>query len=243
MAENETTAAPATTEESTVLGTDNGNEDVTSDNSSVTIEEGATVAPTGTVVPDKFLKEDGTPDFDKLAKSYTELESTLRKTRPTAPKSIDEYQLEGIDLELDEELTVAFKSEALEAGLSTDQYKWVMDKYAGLVQDSMPSKEKAQEALTEAWGKEFDTNLQAARSAWDVYGKDMDINVVGNNPDVLKILARIGAELKEDNASRQPASNDPGMTQSDLDALMSSDDYWTNPEKQAKAAAYHARRR
>jgi len=198
-------------------------------------------------VPEKFMKE-GNPDFETMAKSYEELETKLRTTRPSAPKTVDEYAYEFPEgFQVDEEATNAFKAEALEAGLSVDQYKFIMDKYATSINQAVGmTQETAQKELQDYWGQNFEDNLSNAQYAFQQIGKDLnlDVNKVGNDPNVLKILSWIGTQIREDDVSDvQAGGGDPGLTDTEISDLMSRPDYWTNKEIQAKVSAAYAKRR
>jgi hypothetical protein len=178
------------------------------------------------------------PQFEELAKGYTELQQKFSSTRPSAPKSADEYVFEAKDIELDPELASAFKTEAHKAGLSIDQYKFVMGKYAEQISASMPTAEKAEAALKGEWGDKYDSNLAAANKAWKAYAGDIQDIAVMNNPTVIKLLAKIGAEIGEDTSSQAPAAADPGINESEVRDLMMKPDYWSRKDYQAKVDAY-----
>lgn len=182
-------------------------------------------------VPEKFVI-DGKPDFEKLASSYSELEATMRKTRPAAPKDASEYEYEW-KTEIDEERTNAFKAEAKDMGLSVDQYQWLMGKYEDAMMSSVVTADKAREALSAEWGDQFDTNLAAAKSAWTAFADDdLDISAIGNNATALKLLAKIGREMGEDKPINATASNATTYTRLEIDEMMQSKDYTMNKEKQ-----------
>lgn len=194
-------------------------------------------------VPEKFLKEDKSPDWEKLTGSYIELEKQIGKTRPSAPKDASGYVLDDdFGFELDEERTTVFKDEALKNGISPDQYKWIMGKYANAVGDFLPTREKAETTLKEVWGDDYADNLADANRAYSVFGEGLDPNGLGFNPDALQLLARIGREMDEDQSVKKPTSRDPGMSETEVMDLMKREDYWTNKELQAKVAAFYEAR-
>jgi len=183
-------------------------------------------------VPKKFMK-DGGPDLQGLAKSYANLEKRLG-SRSLASEAIEDYVFETKHgFQYDPEVSSAFKAEAQKMGLSPEQYAWAMEKYEESVAGSTVTAEAAEKALRNDWGKSFDTNLSYARSAWEAFGpSDMDINEVGNNPAVLKILARVGAELGEDKPTARNATPSRGMTETQINEIINSKDYRANKEKQ-----------
>lgn len=189
-------------------------------------------------VPPKFLK-DGQPDYKNLAKSYQALESKMGKH--VAPTSIEEYTFESkMADQYDPEVQTAFKAEALEKGMTAEQYAFVMNKYEEAVMSMQPSVDDVRAHLEESWGPQFEANLQNARAAWDAFApKDVDINEIGNNPAVLKFLAQVGKEMGEDRVSGKFAQKAPGMTIDEVNALIGSKDYATNQDKQRKVQEYY----
>lgn len=190
-------------------------------------------------VPEKFMGEEG-PDIESLAKSYTELEKKIRTTRPSAPKSAEEYQFETA-LQLDSDLSNAFKSEALDQGISTDQFKWIMSKYESEINAISMTPEKAEQALKQDWGNDYDTNIALANKAFSAYVDKELAEQVGNNPAVIKVLAKIGAELNEDRASSRDTGIGSGYSQTEIEEIMSSKDYFQNKEKQKLVDAWFFR--
>lgn len=178
-------------------------------------------------VPAKFINE-GAPDFQNLAKAYQNLEKKLgQKVVNLAPESADEYDYTPEGLELDQELTNAFKNEAKEAGLSTSQYEFIMKKYQVAVGRMTLNPEAAADMLKQSWGEaEFAGNLNNARKAFDEFAPgdlSMDDPAL-NHPSVLKLLARIGADIGEDSTPPK-SSNGSGLSQSEIETMMQTDDY------------------
>lgn len=190
-------------------------------------------------VPKKFLK-DGKPDLQGLAKSYQNLEKRMG-SKSLASEAIEDYAYDskhGFDY--DPEVSTQFKSEAQKAGLSPEQYAWMMEKYESEVSRLSMTPDKAEQTLRQSWGKSFDTNLNYARQAWDAFGpSDISIDEVGNNPQVLKILARVGAELGEDKPSAKGAAPSRGMSEDDINEIIRSKDYTTNLKKQEQVRKWY----
>src|SRR5688572_20049780 len=90
-------------------------------------------AATPTVVPPvskDYLKEDGSVDTDKLWKQLQTKEEYIRSTRPSAPKSIDEYKYEFKEddgIQFDEKAFSEFKGNLLKNGFSQQQFTFLMD--------------------------------------------------------------------------------------------------------------------
>jgi hypothetical protein len=192
--------------------------------------------------PAKFLKEDGTPDHERLAKSYLAMEKKF-SSKPNIP---DEYKWEPPEnaVELDEEGVSAFKAEALEQGFTSKQYQFLMSRYNDIVvgmRDAAPTAEKTEQMLKAEWGNDFDHHLSSAKAGFEHFApSDANPNdPVWNHPAVMKLLARIGAEVSEDSAvPKAKAATGGESVQSQIDALRASPDYW-KPENQAKVLALY----
>lgn len=213
----------------------------------------AATPPPASEIPEKFRKPDGTLNGDAVLRSYTELEKRLGNG-DAPPKTPDEYKInynlpEGVELNKEQEKS--FLASCHAAGMSNKQVQFVMDKYAGIlgnqVKDQVATKEKAEAALKEAWKETYDENMVNARKAFDRLADEADravVHQIGNNPAVLKMLAKIGANLKEDTP---PAGNSSVVSDEDIQALMRSEAYWNNkhPEHasvKAKVTAYHQKK-
>lgn len=190
-------------------------------------------------VPKKFLK-DGKPDLEKLSQSYQSLEKKLGAKGIVAPESADEYEFEDADA-FDAESLAAFREDAHKLGLSTEQFKGVMAKYKAQIDALVPNPDKTESQLKSEWGDDYKANLSAAKRAFDQLAPS-DISIddpVFNNPTVLKLLARVGQELTEDSAPPRASATKTGFTKEEVDNLIASKDYWNDPDKQAKVAAWY----
>lgn len=189
------------------------------------------------IVPAKFLK-DGNPDWENFAKSYTNLEKKLGSKPNTPPSSIDEYDYKPQAYEVDDEAFTSFREEALSKGLSKDQFKWAMERFEQAIQPMLINPDKTEEALKEAWGKDYKNNLGSARKAFDEFApSDLSMeDPIFNHPSVLKLLARIGSELGEDSVPPKSGGGSGGLTKAEIEAIVASRDYWDNPEKQQQVA-------
>ena len=196
-------------------------------------------------VPAKFLNEDGTPNIEKLAKSYQTLEKKLG-SKPNIPAgSIDDYTIDmpkDSSLVVDEEAAAAFKAEALKLGFTAEQYRFVTDQYFSRMESTTWTPAKAKDALTEDWGGNFDHNVMAARRAFDEFApSDANINdPVFNHPAILKLMARMGAELNEDGAPPKAGASAKASIQDEIDALRKDPDYYT-PAKQKRMDELYSR--
>lgn len=180
-------------------------------------------------VPAKFLK-DGEVDHANLVKSYKHLESKMRAGEaPPTEASAYEFKLpDGVELTDDlKGMVEEHKARALELGLTQKQFEEYTTDLQSMAEqikaEYLPSKEKAEAALKEAWGAEFNQQLTLARKAFSRYGSEADMQEIGNNPVALRLLAKIGAELGEDTKPAHGAAVNESLAQ-----LRADPDY-TNP--------------
>lgn len=199
--------------------------------------------------PKKFLKEDGTPDHEKLAKSYIGLEKRLG-SKPNIPAaSVEEYSWEAPDdgLELQEENVAKFKEEALAQGFSNKQYQFLMSRYGeivkGMQNEFVWSGERAATALQQEWGKDYKSNLELAKNGFEEFASSSaDPNdAVWNHPEVMKLLARLGSEVKEDSiTSKSPAAKNTKTGADEIRQILQSKEYRNGDrELHAKVTAWY----
>lgn len=202
-------------------------------------------------VPEKFRTADGALNQEALLKSYTELEKKLGAGE-VPPKSPDEYKLdyklpEGVTV--DKEAEKSFLASCHAQGMTNKQVQFVMTKYADILGAQVEAKTATMEqtvaGLKTAWGEQFDENMTLARKAFAAIADEADraeLQKQGNNPAFLRMLAKIGANLKEDTP---PIGNPlPSGSEDEIQALMRSEAYWNakNPDHltvKAKVEAYH----
>ena len=138
----------------------------------------------------------------------------------TAPKDVTGYTYEFKNADVwDGDSFTEFKGEALKQGLSNDQLQWLMTKHEDVitgVMDQFDNPAKTEESLRGEWGNKYEDQMKSARKAWDTYADDtMDIDAVGNNPQILKLLAKLGKELHEDTPMKSGQSGS-SVDQSEL---------------------------
>lgn len=205
-----------------------------------------TEAPDYSYVPDKFKGEDGSPDFETLAKSYTDLESQFHNG--VKAKDVEEYSHEFANPDrINGEALNEFKAQALEKGLSPEQFSFMMDNFDAAV-ESLDSQyesqqmtpERATTALTDIWGDKAEANINVAVEALGAFmPADLDISSFENDPNVIQLLHAVGMQMKEDHAPNTAASNVQPMTETEVADLRNRPDYWTNSEVQAKVTQYY----
>lgn len=194
-------------------------------------------------VPKKFLK-DGKPDWEALTKSYQHMEKKASQKGVLVPEDVAEYEWAGnAPVSIDPEQANAFKAEAQKAGLTKEQYAFVMDKYAEVMTNTGFSADASAHALKKVWGEEFQANVNLARRAFDEFApSDMNMDdPIFNHPTVVRLLARMGQELGEDSQSqvKGKTTRSSGLSEEEVRSIQSSSDYWNNPEKQAKVRQWY----
>tara|TARA_R110002020_G_scaffold227691_1_gene438364 strand:+ start:326 stop:1168 length:843 start_codon:yes stop_codon:yes gene_type:complete len=128
-----------------------------------------------------------------------------------------------------------FKNVAHQIGLNNEQVNALIDyqvnevnNQQGLV-DSQVSAEKQviEKTLRQEWGYDYDKNIRAATKAVQVYG-DESLNEllqsnVGNHPGLIKLFARLGADVTEDmaqNTTNNTLSVSPLDAKAEIERIM-----------------------
>ena len=103
-----------------------------------------------------------------------------------------------------------FKEVAHKIGLNQKQVDALIEYQHGAIQSSIENepamlavqKEDTEQRLKQDWGLDYNKNIRAAQRALQVYGDEeiMDLmnTSAGNHPAVVKLFARLGAEVTED---------------------------------------------
>lgn len=192
-------------------------------------------------IPEKFIGEDGEPDYKKLVKSYNHLEKMQGKAPEGVPKTADEYEVpeqlrDHAIVDFNDESTKEFMKGALEKGFTKDQLAWVFEQYAETMEQIVPNAQAIEANLTEAWGEdEYDANISAAADIIEEFGKELsDEEVVGNAP-LIKFAAAVAKALGQDKPDirAMPNEADPDSA---LDVLMSHPDYFDKESDVRKRA-------
>lgn len=191
-------------------------------------------------IPEKYrvVGEDGKLNVEgsarKLADAYTHLEKRMG-SGDTPPKTADEYapkvDVEGFkwdEFKADPRMQSFMKS-AHAKGITNDQMGFILGEYAQLAPELVNGaaaldSETAATQLRETWktDAEFKKNIGLAFRAFNTLADDGDkgrMDEIGNNPMVIRMLAKIGAEMQEDS----PAGGDgnPGEQQTIRDLMKS----------------------
>lgn len=194
-------------------------------------------------IPEKFrvMGEDGKLSIEssarKLAENYTHLEKRMG-SGDAPPKTSDEYapkvEVEGFNWEefkADPRMQSFMKS-AHAKGITNDQMSFILGEYAQRAPELVGGaaaldSEAASTQLREVWktDAEFNKNIGLAFRAFNSLADDADkgrIDEIGNNPMVIRMLAKVGAEMQED----APAGGDVNLEeQQSIRDLMKSPAY------------------
>lgn len=193
----------------------------------------------------------------KLAESYAGLEKRVG-SGDVPPKSADDYAVTVPDALKDawqeDDRFKAFKTDAVAAGLTQKQFDFVVGKYFNVMPELVQGAAqldatKATEELRQTWktDSEFKTNVADALKAFNKFADPEDLarmDEIGNNPVVLRILAKVGKESQEAGGIPQQGSNTGADSVQDL---MRSDAYLNSkhPDHKttsAKVQAFYAKK-
>lgn len=167
-------------------------------------------------VPEKFMK-DGEVNLAALVKSYKHLERK-QGSGDVPPASPDAYKLDDKPEWVSDEDMAEVAKFAHENKLSQEQFKAVVGKYvedvSALIEEITPTPQKCEAQLLEQLGGNKEAlakEVTLARKAFAAYapeGVDMNAPEIGNNPALIRILAKIGAGMGEDKpvSGASPAS-------------------------------------
>jgi hypothetical protein len=228
-------------DENTEVSLEQSTEQVVSNDTLLTQQEDQSLQ-----VPSKFLV-DGKPDYTKLTQSYIELEKRIGSKVPVSDANEYEYAFQD-ENNWDQERLAEFKQQAVEMGMSKDQFKSALGLYekniSEVIDQYVQTPEKAETQLKDAWGTEYDANMKSAQKAFKAFvPADIDVFRIGNNPDVIQILAAIGKQMGEDKGPGLDKSQnaDTTMSKLEIEDLMKRPDYWQNQEVQRIVSSWYNR--
>lgn len=209
----------------------------------VVTDKTSALAQTEVEIPKKFIKEDGSIDYERLTKSYVELEKRIGSKMPATDPTEYEYTAAREDLFTEADVQ-DFKNIATEIGLSKDQYSAALKVYedyvSKVVDHYAETPEKCNQVLAETWGKDLKSNLQYAQKAFEAFApQDLDIDSIGNNPNIIKLLASIGKQIGEDSGlSSQKVKTGSRLSAIEVADLRNRPDYYS-PEVQRLVQEYY----
>lgn len=200
--------------------------------------------------PEKYTvkNEDGSINIDastkKLVEGYTNLSKKMGENGGVVPDTADGYKIEfdGKTLGLPENVTPEllqsdpdfkrFLDTAHKAGFSNEQINLVASEYLGVVQSLLDRKFDAdinacKTALMENWKTpgEMETGIKNAVKAFNHFASEQDkalMDTIGNNPLIVRVLASVGATMREDSPVR---SFQPTESKETIKSLMMSEAY------------------
>lgn len=198
-------------------------------------------------IPEKYQvkKEDGSLDIEasslKLAEAYGHLERRIG-TGDIPPKSAEEYQitvpdaLKGKWNPKEDPLLGEFLNDAHAAGMTQKQVDLVLSRYMDIAPKlvsgaSQLSAEECTTQLKSEWktDEQYKAEVGKAFKAAVGYGGGDDEGIIkdyGNDPRIIRLLARVGGEMGEDR-SLNPGGGLPGGQS--VESMMASEAY-NNPK-------------
>lgn len=179
---------------------------------------------------------DGAEDWQATARKAEQARQHLEKrlgAGEAPPKDVTGYEFTAPedlkDFELNTERIDAFKTEALEKGITPGQFKWMMESYLKAAPDLMEGAAKmtaaqAKAELQTVWADALDTKLAAAGKAAAAMPEDLReaAKAYGTDPVVLRVLSWVGEQLGEDKPlTAQPSQAPTGA----VNTIMASEAY------------------
>lgn len=193
-------------------------------------------------IPEKYhvKKDDGTLDMEasslKLAEAYTRLEKRMG-SGDAPPKTVADYKVEipetmkDYDIEKDKAFT-EFRDKAHKAGMTQAQFDLVMGEYFRVAPElvggaKVLDAETCVNELRTEWKSDaqYKAEVGNAYKAAMAYGGDDAEGIMkdyGNDPRVVRMMARAGKELGEDKSPSSGGSLPAGQT---VEAMMQSEAY------------------
>ena len=184
----------------------------------------------------------------------TDEEKSELYTKLGRPESGEAYDFTIPDTHkshFNEDQVKEFRNVAHQIGLNNDQTKALIDFQVKSVDhelqrrstDLSVAKRDTEDLLKKEWGYDYDKQVRNAERALNVYGDDEIKQLMesdaGNNPAVIKMFARLGAEVTEDmakNTQNNSLATSPLDAQSEIDNIFSDpkDPYHDNMHKDHK---------
>ena len=176
----------------------------------------------------------------------TDEEKSELYTKLGRPESGEAYEFTIPDTHkshFNEDQVKEFRNVAHQIGLNNDQTKALIDFQVKSVDhelqrrstDLSVAKRDTEDLLKKEWGYDYDKQVRNAERALNVYGDDEIKQLMesdaGNNPAVIKMFARLGAEVTEDMAKN---TQNNSLATSPLDAQSEIDNIFSDPKD-----AYH----
>lgn len=177
-------------------------------------------------LPEQFREHEyfkGVENTQQLAEAY----ANARKGLPVVPEDYQAQFPDGFDL--DEETFNGFKQAAKEAGLTQTQFERVVNFEVARSQrlteqmrnDVRQHREESETALKKEWGANYDQKLETAKRVFNKFADDTIRKMVedtrfGDNPEVIRFMAKIGEVLSEDVLIEQSRTSQEGGMDRDI---------------------------
>ncbi|EOW0055374.1 hypothetical protein ACOSVF_004408 [Salmonella enterica subsp. enterica] len=190
-------------------------------------------------MPEKFrvMDEAGALNVEASSRKLAEDYAALSGSTATLPESHEGYEpkIESEWLNFEEFKKdpegAAFLKSAHAKGLTNEQVEFVLNEYGKRAPELISGagevdRDATVAELKQAWktDAEFNANVQNAYRAFQAFASPDDIakmDEIGNNPVVIRLLAKVGAEIQED----KPFGGGDVVSGEDVKSLMMSEAY------------------
>lgn len=161
-------------------------------------------------------KEEDAPseDAEEVSEDKEDEKEEEEETKESKDsEDTDEYEFD-VPKDISDEQLEKIAAYASERGLSNEDAQKLLDSQGEAVSEYKDGRQKAEDALTEEWGRElkndsyfggddFDTNVELVRKVMDKYGDEglrdhLEKLGTGNHPGFVKMLLRIGKASSND---------------------------------------------
>lgn len=142
----------------------------------------------------------GFENLDGLAQGYID----LKTSQPVLPENADGYQIDVPEgMTVDQADFGLFKEQALQMGLTNDQYQNVLKfdfaRNARIAKNHQEAQDKAVAELKLELGDKYDESLATAQKVLRLSGQEgLAAMELGNNPELFRLLNWVGDKISED---------------------------------------------
>jgi hypothetical protein len=208
-------------------------------------------------IPEKFQVKnaEGTIDHEASARKVAEHRANLEKRLGAGdirPATASEYKMPTLpealkDAKMDDALLGQFREDAHKAGFSQSQFDLALGKYFELAPALVGAGQKftADDTvadLKKTWGDNYQANSQNAWRGLTQIASVAGLTVeqvdseLGNSPAFNKIMAAVGAQMREDRAPNPQAGGGSGNSDAEAAKIQMSEAF-RNPKHPEHAAA------
>jgi hypothetical protein len=214
-------------------------------------------------IPDKYQVRDAKGELDpqasarKVADAHAALEKRLG-SGGTPPKTAAEYKMPELPEALkgaafDDAATNKFKEDALKAGFTQAQFEFTMGEYLKMAPalvngGQVVAAEDTIASLKQTWGADYEKNGQAAWRGMEQIAQAAGLTTaeveaeLGNSPAFNRIMAVVGAQLREDKSINTGGVTTGSGGESEAAAIQMSDAFRNpkDPGHKAALAKWHS---